>query len=136
MIRISEGTLRRCVIKIRLASYKSSIQERPLKEILENVSTNDEYKSVPQSIKNIQKIFKTKYFQLSDETGYEILQLLDSLKIIWFLVLESKESEDIKVNTFIETILEESKGNDYFAKDVSDNEIYYSDNAGGIQFHK
>lgn len=95
-----------------------------------------ESNSVPQSIKNIQKLFKTKFFQLSDESGYEILQLLDSLKIICFLILESNEANEVKINTFIETILEESRGNDYYAKDISDNEINYSDNAGSMQFHK
>ena len=69
--------------KIRLASYKSSIQERPLKEILEDVSMTDSTQNkVLQNTSNVQKFFKMKYFQLSDEDGYESLQLLDSLKVI------------------------------------------------------
>lgn len=73
---------------------------------------------------------------LNDETGYESLQLLDSLKIVCFIILFSNEENTTKINTFIETILEETRGNDYYAKDVSDNEVYYSDNATGVQFHK
>jgi len=82
IIKNNEGNLRRLIMKIRLASYKSSIQERPLRELLENECTADDVKKIPKNITDLQNFFKTRYFLLSDESGYESLQLLDSLKII------------------------------------------------------
>ena len=69
-------------MKIRLSSYKSSIQEKPLSEVLENESTLDGQDKRLNLVQELQHFMRTRYFLLSDESGFEALQLLDSLKII------------------------------------------------------
>jgi hypothetical protein len=76
--------------------------------------------------KNIK--YAQKYFLLSEEDEYETLQLLDSLKIICFVILFSKEEEDTKIQILIETIIEEIGGQDYYIDDISDNEANFGQN--------
>jgi hypothetical protein len=83
--------LNRIIRKIRLASYKSSIQERPLREILEDCTEDDDEK-IPQATINLIKFFKLRYFLLNEDS--ESFQLLDSLKVICFLILFSKDKQD------------------------------------------
>ena len=79
---------------------------------------------------------KEPYFVLSGDFDVESLDLLDSLKVITFLIVFSKDKEQNKISAFVNTIIEESKGKDFYLRDVSDYDISASDNAIEFQFHK
>ena len=107
----------------------------PLFEVLENELLDDNGEYLCPSIDELKKFFKTQYFFKDFNNDYSPLPLLDSLKIIWFLIIFSHDTDDSKISVFIEAILEEIKGNKYSLNDISDNE-YVSDNAQGVKFYR
>jgi len=113
-----------------------SILERNLREIIEDCTINLDNGTLTQSTINLFKFLKVHYFLLNGDPENESLQLLDSLKVICFLILISNDDKSSKINAFVNTILEETKGDDVYLKDISDNDISMSDNTIELQFHK
>lgn len=116
----------------------SSIQQRPLNRILEDLSTNKGKKTrVPDNIRRLKEfIMKSHFFKINQDKQDDVLGLNDVLKVITFLIVFSNAKLPTKVEMFIKTIEKEADPTPISFKDTSDYDISASDNAVEIQYHK
>lgn len=86
-------------MKIRKKSKNLTIDEK-LFEVLLRSETIGKGTTPPMSTENFLKIWKMDFFQIEKEDDF----YLDSVKLLWMVILVSKEEVDKKIKYFIEII--------------------------------
>ncbi|CAI2361781.1 unnamed protein product [Moneuplotes crassus] len=131
-----ELNLKIMVRKIRLASHKGSISYRNMKGIVEECTVGEDHCMIPKSTKNILQFLSLSYFTLSRNYDSESLKLLDTPKVVLFLILYCHESKLHKISCFMDLIQGEPKIDESYSRDCTEKDISFNENVGDAQYHK